>query len=200
MIQTTSGSWIHRHDLLRGDFAPNDTTEERDACVSALSKLYRRKRVHAGHDIASAASAAANKIRAAVRPTVNTEPTIAELKQTVDALLSFVPRREAAVATPRIMEILQGIVSHAQQSVPAFVSATAIVTDESDPETVACHRAVVRLFVEPPQDAELLAPAIFALHRKFSELTTTQERLAIALLVEIADTDAPLIDAQAIRA
>ncbi len=187
LAEVLQGKWIHAHDLNRDIHGRGDTLRDREICESVVRGIgSERKRSGAPPQSAkrAAAAIAAGKILAAVRPG-SADSQLDAYKRTIDRLLAFVPARTASLSQDQIIKLLEKISAAARDRVPHFVSVSAIVTAETDSESEACHRVILR--VEVSQDSEIskLADATIDLHRTFAELASTDEKIAISFFVEI---------------
>lgn len=186
MRSVSIGEWVHRTDIERQIPARDDPRELIDVCWDYLVQYHLTRlsvtRTKQAARRATAGLIAARIARSATRPQTDLEKRVEAQDRAIARLLAFVPTRAKPIREDRLTAIIRDLTSLGRE---VFPGSQVVVTpeNETDEETEACHRLVLRV-EQPGTDPEVFAAGATRLHRFLAQELLPEEYLAINLFVE----------------
>jgi len=179
--EVRGGLWVHAHDLMADIPGREDSMADKVACATYLER--RQKGATQQSALRAQSALAAALVRNLVVRKDSDVDQLAAAQQAIDRLLAFVPPRAQAIPAARLEAIVQSVAAATVAAFPDSTGFTALIAEERDPDTDACHRVVLRFQTHDASDPFKVASGVVAIHRALADATAPEEHRAILLVV-----------------
>lgn len=198
MSHLKTSLWHHAGDLRRMRPGRTDSPLLAEECLDYLGEFHRDKILTDSPELARRATREVQSARIrslltvrsqqdlvlTVRSQQDLERRLERQEETIARLLAFVPARVAEISPERVEQIVAKLVRYASECFDrAPISVTAL--QETDHDTIACHRIQINFPVENGYDPEEFARNVFKVHEFAAENLATAEYQAIRLIIEL---------------
>jgi len=186
-FKASEDGWIDWKDFVRPIIGREDPSDLIDQCWEYLADEHAAPpSAQPAHPKKVAGELVAAKIRASaigIGPDSDLRRQVQRQQVAIDRLLAFVPKRMRRIPPERLGEIAREIARVARE---VFGVDGVIVTasDESDEDTVACHRVLVDVPVADAFDVEGFVRSTMDLNRSAAALLSPEEFQAVRLFIE----------------
>jgi hypothetical protein len=185
LMRVMHNQWVRPDDIKRAVPFREDSAEVIDGCIEVLRQRSTASAPASGEtrEMRAQGKLVAAKVGAAIKRPADRDvrEQLALHQHAIDRLLAYVPTRMPAVDADRLHALSGQLLEHARAIIDNAV-VSALIADEADPDTEACHRITVRLAVPKGPDVGAL---IFGIHKKFAEIASIDESLSIRLIVDV---------------